>query len=437
MKRISLLLVLIFLFTCIVAPTKASAYEISGFELAAETAMLYNLDTDSVIYSKNADEVRYPASLTKIMTAVVVLDNCEDLDKKVTVDSDDLTPLLGTGLTVAELKDGEALTIRQLLYLLLVRSAADASLVLAKEIGGSTDGFVAMMNEKAKELGLNNTAYTNPHGMHDDKHYTTAQDMLILAKYAINLPNFMDISNNARYTLPATNKTGERILATTNMLIDSSTVYYYKYAKSIKTGYTSQAGRCVISTASYNGYNYLCIIMGVENDPYNRREFKDSSNLYRWAFTNFKYCTLVTKDQILGEMPLELAAEQDFIQLYPEDDFSAIIPIDSDESSILTPVVQISDSVDAPVKAGEVMGYATIIHSGKEIGRVNVVARESVKRSTVEFVKRCFTDLISSLWFLVLLAIIAILLIIVIILKIEHNKRKRRQGKQLKTYRKF
>lgn len=437
MKRFAFLLSFLFIFATLAMPLSASAYEITGFELQAETAMLISLDTDEVMYSKNADMKRYPASLTKIMTAVVVLNNCDDLDKTVTVKSEQLNVLLGTGLTVANLVDGEQLTIRELLHMLLISSAADASTVLATEIGGSMENFVVMMNQQAQALGMTNTNFTNTHGMHDDNHYTTAQDMSILAKYAYTLPGFMEISNNSRYTIGATNKTGARTLSTTNMLIDSSTAYYYKYAKSIKTGYTSNAGRCVISTASYNGYNYLCIIMGAENNLNSRYEFKDSSNLYRWAFTNFQYCTLVTTDQIIGEIPLELAADQDYLQLYPAEEFSAIMPNDLDESSIITSVVQKSESVDAPVKKGDVMGYATIIYAGEEIGRVDVVAGESVERSTVALIARCFRDLITSPWFQALLAIIVILIGTLIGINIAHARRKRRQGKRIKTIRRF
>ncbi|MBQ2676449.1 MAG: D-alanyl-D-alanine carboxypeptidase [Clostridia bacterium] len=440
MKKIAFLVSLILIAVTILTPLTASAYEVTDFEVKSEAAMLVSLDTGDIMYQKNVDKQRFPASLTKIMTALVVLENVTDIDKKITVPEYCITSLSGTGATMGNLKAGEELTIRQLLDMTMIISAADAANTLADYVGGgSIRSFVDKMNAKAKELGMDSTKYANVHGLHNDDHYTTPADMYKLAVYATQQPILMEICSVSRKTIDPTNKSDKRILSTTNLLIDPNTKYYYKYAKGIKTGYTSKAGRCLITTASKNGYNYLCIIMGApeSDDGSVRQEFIDSENLYKWAFDDFEYRKIADKNITVAEMKLELCWDRDYLQLYPEKEISAIVPEDIDDSTIIYDPVLKSDTVSAPIKKGDVLGYARIICAGKEIGQVNLIATENYDRNILLFAKKVASGICSSPYFIAFVSALGVLLVIVIIVNIIHNKRKRSGTKRVHHIRKF
>lgn len=435
MKKVALIFPLILIFSVIISPLSASAYETNGFEVKSKTALLYSIDTDSVIYSKKADEKMYPASLTKLMTAVIAVEKCPDLDKKVTVKGETVDKLLGSGSTVANLKDGEKISMRDLLHALLISSAADAAEVIADEIAGGSDAFVKLMNERAKQLGMNSTNFMNTHGLHDDKHYTTANDLLRLSKHILEMPIITDICSKSSYTIAKTNKSDERWLTTTNMLQNASTAYYYKYAKGLKTGFTTPAGRCLISTASYKGYNYLCIILG--GDDSTRTEYTDTANLYRWAFTNFEYRKIADTTDQIAEIEVDLSMDTDHVQLFPQKQVSAIIPENIDNSSIIYDVVLSADKTDAPVQKGQVLGYARVMCANQEIAKVNLVAGDNVERSTLLLIKHILGEIITSTLFKILLAALVVLIILAIIVNIIRNKQKRSRYKKVTRIRKY
>lgn len=435
MKKIKIILPLILVFSIIFTPLTTRAYEADGVEIQSKSAILYSLDTNDVMYSKNADEQRYPASLTKLMTAVITVENCDDIDKKITINSDDFAEISGSGATVANLKDGEEITIRDLLNLLLISSSADAADSLAAYIGGSVDNFVKMMNEKAASLKMNNTHFMNAHGLHDDNHYTTANDMLKLAVYVTKMPVIMEICARSSYKTEATNKSDSRNVTTTNMLQDASTAYYYKYARGMKTGFTTPAGRCLISTASYKGYNYLCVILGGDDSV--RSEYSDTKALYRWAFLNFEFRKIADVNDVIDEINVELSWDTDHIQLFPEKQVNAIVPSDISNSSIVTDVVLNSDSVNAPIEKGQVMGYVRFVCAKEEIARVNLVANEKVDRSVILLIKQTAISIVSNQIFKLLVLALVLLFIAMIIVNIIHNRRKRRQVKRVRRIRRY
>lgn len=443
MKKRAICLIFAVIFTFIFTSLSAYAtdsydgYDASakGVKTESKTALLYSIDTDSIMYSKNADAKRYPASLTKLMTAYVVIKNCQNLDEVVTVDSDCFEELLGSGLTVGNLKDGEEITVRNLLYMTLISSAADASDALATYIGGNLEKFTAMMNNEAKALKMDNTHFMNAHGAHEDNHYTTASDLLKLSKAVLKTPVIKDICSLSSYTVPKTNKSDERDIVTTNMLQNASTEYYYKYARGMKTGFTTPAGRCLISTASYKGYNYLCIILGGNDDT--RTEYSDSKALYRWAFLNFEYRKIADITEVIDEVQVNLSWDIDHVQLYPEKTVSAIVPCEIDNSSIIYDSVLTADTINAPIKKGQVLGYAKVICSNREITRVNLVAGEDVDRSIVLLIKQTAVTIIDSTQFKLALSALVVLIIAVIIVYIIHSKRKRSGRKKITRIRKY
>lgn len=434
-KIFPIILIFILLFS-LVFSTNASAYEISGFEVRAKTALLVSLDTDEVIYSKNADEKMYPASLTKIMTAVIVLENTEDLDKEtVTVSKSALTKILGTGSTVMGLVEGEVVTARQLLYGLLMTSGGDAAYVITEHWGGTTSEFAKLMNNKAKELGMNSTNFVNPHGLHDDDHYTTASDLAKLIKHALQFEDFKTIVGARRYSMEATNLYKARTLVTTNYLIDSSTAYYYRYVKGIKTGYTDMAGRCLATYAEKNGYEYMCILMGSPNKNEAgqsvRYEFTDTKNLYEWAFNNFEYKNIGNTTLPICEMPVELSMDAEHVSLVLERDFAAIMPKQANDSTIQVVPHLVAEKVKAPVKKGDLLGTADVMYAEQVIATVNLVAANDVESSGMLVVLSHIKGFFTSKFFKAFVIIILMLLVLFAMYCVYLNRNRSRKKRKV------
>ena len=240
---------------------------------------MVSLDTDTVVYTYNPDERRPMASMTKIMTYIVTAETVSDLQNtRTTVPESVAEELEGTGSSLAEIQTGESFTIYELLNLMMVPSGNDAALTLAKyvdslnitaddpqydEDGDGKMSCVELMNKKAAELGCTNTHFVNPHGLHDENHYTTAREMATITEYALTMPYFTDVTSQTYYTQPPTNMTSEeRTVTTTNRMLLSYDDEYYTYATGVKTGSLNESGYCISATATYDGYSYLVVCMG-------------------------------------------------------------------------------------------------------------------------------------------------------------------------------
>lgn len=428
-KRIfSLALSLIIIFSLSVP---ALAYEPTGFEVNAKSAMLISLDTEKELYSKNKDQKMYPASITKIMTVILMLESEKyDPEAKIAMTDKILKTVSGTGSAVSGLKVGEEVRQIDMVYYVLMSSYGDCAYLVAEYYGGSIDNFVKMMNDKAKALGLNNTHYTNPVGLHDDDHYTTAADTAVLTKYALKNETFKSVCESSRYTVPATNLSSGRTLSTTNFLQDNTTNYYYVYARGVKTGFTDEAGRCLVSTASYNGYNYMCILFGCTNNKEHRYEFIDSKNLYKWAFNNFSFKTAADTSTPVCEIPVNLSFDSDFVKLYVEKSFVTILPKDADESTItLKPDFKGKKSIDAPIKKGEKIAEADVYYAEEKIGTVNLIAQENIKKSTLltilAGIKSFFSSKYMKILYILITAFIVVFILLIIRLNSGRNKKRR------------
>lgn len=422
-KRIfSFIFVLFLIFSAVLCPLSVSAYEVTGFEINAKAGMLISMDTGEILYENNIDKKIYPASITKIMTAILMLESEKyDPDAKIAMTQEVLTMILGTGSVVSNLRAGEKITQKDLLYYVLMSSAGDCTYLAAQYYSGSVEAFVEKMNEKAKELGLENTHYVNPIGLHDDNHYTTVRDIQKLTAYALKNPTFKEVCETPRYTVGATNYSGQRVLSTTNFLQDTTTNYYYQYAKGVKTGFTDEAGRCLVSTAVYNGYTYMCILVGCPNNAGKRYEFADSAELYRWAFNNFSFKEIAKSDEPVCEIPVELSFDTDFVTLYFKEPFVSVLPNDADDSTIIIEPHLNSESVEAPVKKGEVLGTADVIFAEKVIGTVELVAGEDVESSWLLVAMEKVKGIFSSVYMKVVYVAIALVVVIFIALCIKMN----------------
>ncbi|MDD6644797.1 MAG: D-alanyl-D-alanine carboxypeptidase [Oscillospiraceae bacterium] len=403
----------------------------------SDTVLLVNLDTGVTVYSKEADTKRYPASLTKIMTYVVVAENIKDFGKKIKITSESLKPLEGTGSSISAVSDnvGKSLTVEQLLQCLMISSGNDAALVLADYVGGKdgVKGFVKMMNDKAKELGCENTHFVNPHGLHDPDHYTTARDMYKITSYALMLPDFSNITNTTSYEI------GDNYYATTNHLLDSFSEYYYMYARGIKTGTTDEAGRCLVTQAVADGYSYLAVLM---HAPYNEAEgineyynMEDAAELFRWAFCNITLKEIVTRETPVCEEKINLSWDKSSIQLSPEEDFNVLLPnnVEDKDISIKTDV---PDYIDAPVKEGDYVGKASVYYKDEKVATFSLVADETVERSTLLYIIDMLKNVFTSAYFIASAMIVVILFAIYLFVIVKHNKDNPRR-KTVKHYRKM
>lgn len=420
LKKITVIffaIILVFAF-----PVSTLAYEPNDFTVSAEAGMLVSLDTGEVLYEKNIDMKVYPASITKIMTVTLMLESERyDPDVKIAMSADVDQYITGTGSAVSNIKVGEEITQLDLVYFVLMSSYGDCAYLAALYYGDTVENFVNMMNKRAEQLGLTGTHYGNPVGLHDEDTYTTVRDIRVLTEHALKNETFKTVCESKRYQVPATNMSGPRTLSTTNFLQDNTTNYYYSYAKGVKTGFTDEAGRCLVSTASYNGYNYMCILMKCPNNTGSRKEFLDSADLYRWAFKNFAFKQVADTENPVCEMPVELSFDTDFVPLYVKDGFVSVLPIEADDSTIdIVPHLN-SESVDAPVKKGDVLGTADIVYAEKIIGTVELVAGVSVKQSKLLLAARTIKDFFSSVYMKIVYVLIAVGVVIFIIMVIRLN----------------
>jgi len=442
----SILFTICILFTSVTA--SAATFNID-FATNSAAIELINMDTGTVVYQKNADARREPASTTKIMTYIVASEHIKDLEAtKITVTKAVVNKLLGTGSSLSGIKENDQLTAFQLLNCMLVPSGNDAALVLADYVGGgNVDSFVAMMNKKAKDLGCTGTHFTNPHGLHDENHYTTASDLAKITKYAMSLPSFTSITSQTRYSykpVGGPDATKTRTLSTTNYLIDKNALggdYYYIYAKGIKTGHHDQSGYCLVSSATYEGYSYMCVALGApdvdsKGKPIaSRGEMIDTKKLYQWAFTSLELKPIINGQDSIGEIKLNNAWNKDKLLLVAEKNYSAMLPKNVSASSVII-TKHIPASMDAPIKKGQVIGTATLSYANQPLTTINLVASESVERSELLRSANTVKSIFTSIWFIVIVGIIILLVIIYIILALIYN-RKKKNLRKVKKYRRL
>ncbi len=400
--------------------------------------MLINLDDDSypVVAQKNIDERLYPASLTKIVTAMVTLENVKDVSVKTKMSQAAYDASVGTGAQVAGITVGEELSVDTLLYLTMVHSACDACEVLAEFVGGTKENFVKMMNDWVKKVGCNDTNFTNPSGLHDDNHYTTARDMSKITLAALKNANFVKYSTTTEYeykgyTLPHTNL----------MLHPGYVTYYYEYAQGIKTGSTEQAEYNVIVKASKDGYNYLAIVMKspqqkIKNQSYlTKCSFVDAKSLFEWAFDSLRYTTIVAKDEVIGEVSVENGKDADTVALVAAKDTNVIVPVGLDKSAVIIEIQEKPSSLQAPVTKGQKVCSANIIYGDEVIASVPLVAAKTVELSTflkvINAIKAFFGLTVVKV--ILVIAFLAIVLYVYIFFKSLNKKKKvekRRQSRR-------
>lgn len=423
-------------------PETSSETEIStGFTVNSTAVYLVNMDSGIVIYQKNADTPMYPASLVKIMTCLLAIENCSDLNAAVTSSYTVFDRLWGMNASNAGLYPGEELRMIDLLYGLMLPSGCDAAGVIAETVAGSEEAFVTMMNQKAKEIGCTSTNFTNCTGLHDDNQYTTAKDMYLITAYAMQYDTFTEISTTYSYTMPATNKNSERSINHTCSIMNPSSSYYNQYVHGIKTGTTDESGRNLVSYASKDAYNYMLVTMGApiyyengETIPQNL-SFTDALNFYDWAFNDWAVQTIVKTTDVKGQVKVDLCSAKDIVNVVPENDVSRLMLKSIDATSLQMIPQYTQDTIDAPVKKGQVLGTLTIRMADETIATVNLVAAESLEKSAwLAFCRRVVHFFMAPAFWLTLLAFVGGFIAWLFIMRqINISRRRKRRAAKGRT----
>ena len=379
--------------------------------LVSEAAILMDNKTNKILYSKNENKKMYPASTTKIMTAILTIENCV-LNDNVTASYDAVTSI-PDGYSTAYIQVGETLTVEQLLQLLLVHSANDAANVLAEYVGGSIDSFVTMMNTKAHDLNVTGWHFPDTFAMHDENHNTTAFDLAILMQYCMKNDTFRKIAGSASCSIPATNKYGVRSYNSTNELIIPNNKNYYQYVTAGKTGYTSQAGDCLVSCSYKDDLELICVVLGGKTVNGVSTRFSESRELYEYGYNNYSIKTLINKDSVVSQIEIENATKDTKnLDLLISQDITALVN-NSENYDNLVPELNINETVQAPIDEGTVIGTAVYDIDGIQYTS-NLIASHYVEESK-------FLEVILKIGILIVVALL--------IFEIFHTKKKKSRKK--------
>lgn len=337
-------------------------------QIVGPTAVLMDFTTGQVLYDKNMHQRMYPASTTKILTAIIAIEKGKLSD--VVTTNDDVRNIDGNSMYLVP---GEKLTLEQLLYAMLLESDNDAAIAVADHIGGSIQGFADLMNKKAKEIGANDSHFVNPNGLPDNNHYSTPYDMALIARYAMENATFRKIVSTMHYQIPPTNKFDKpRDLWISNRLI-KPTSFHYDGADGVKTGYTVAANQVFVGSATRNGHRLISVIMGDKGTNI----WSDTIKLLNYGFNNFSLVNPLEKDSIVTYA--EVGKVKFKLPLIAKNSFYYVVP--KGEENDIKSTITLNNSIKAPIQKGTVLGQINYTFDGKSIGSVQLIANESVYKN--------------------------------------------------------
>ena len=380
-----------------------TAYAVEDIQLDAKAALLVDGATGTVLLDQDAHTKQYPASITKVMTALLVFEAIDRgelrLSDSITASANSVAGLPDDAST-ADIVAGETLTVEQLLYCLLVVSANEVSNILAEAVSGSVTAFVALMNQRAQELGCENTHFVN----------------------------------TKAYDVPATNKSEARELHSTNYLISNwrATGYLYSGAQGIKTGSTDAAGYCLVSSAVRTDRQLISVVLGARlmtdsDGSYKVGSFTETARLFDWGFDNFTTKTVLTEDEMIQEVPVALSKETAQVAVHPAYTAEAVLPDDLEPEDLVRTVTLDADVVDAPVSAGQQLGTITLSYGDVDYATVPLLAVADVNASRFLIVKHALKEFFSRTIVKVLVVVLVILVVLVLLFG-KTVMRRRRYG---------
>ena len=398
MKKILSLIIIFILFI-----GKINALELN---ISSESAILYNLDSGEVLYEKNSDEVRQIASLTKIMTALVTIENVDNLDKQVILTKEDFAGLIEANAVQAGFTNGEVVTYKDLLFGLLLPSGADAAKAIARNVGGTEKNFINKMNEKAKELNLKNTKFSTVIGLDDENNYSTAKEVSIIFKEALKNKTFKEIITTKEY------QTSDGKL-TFKSTIQSNAKRYeidIPYVLGGKTGTTSGAGLCLATIAKANDVNYMLVTLGALYDKKAPHNIEDAKIVYDYFIENYSNKIIVDKDKPFKKIKVKYSNVEE-INLYPNKSITKYLENNYNKDDIKL-IYNGKKELTPLNKKEEKLGTLKIYYQDKLIDTQNIILNENINFNIISFIKEE----------IVIISIVLILLILIII-KICMKKR--------------
>ena len=417
-------LLILIMFFLLVLPFK-EIQAIENLEIYSPTVILIDSNSGKILYERNINEKMYPASVTKIMTAIIAIENCS-LEEMAIVKTNAVMTV-PAGHSIANLQIGEEFTIKDLLYATLLKSGNDAANVLAEHVSDSIEDFAVLMNEKAIELGCTNTNFVNPSGIHNNNHYTTAYDLSLIAKYCMQNEVFREIVSTTTYTLPATSKYPEndRVMSTTNDMLRFNTSakkdnYYYPYCIGIKTGYTSQAKNTLVSAATRDGLEFIVVILGAEQTPEAlSHRYLDSIALFDYAFEHYMIRKIIDENNLVSQVYID----KNSLDLYSSQSITVVVKNENYRVDF-EPEISLNESLSAPIKKGDIVGTATYDIEGIKYTFDLIAGNNINKTSILSIVVRC-------------IVILVIFYIVILVLNKKSKRNKKYKYSKFTTYNRY
>ena len=409
-------------------PVSAARYELP-FEVNARAYVLASLDTGEILFEKNSHEKYDPASLTKLLNAYTTYQYVDDFENtKIAAPRYVYDELFGLNSSTADIRQGEILSVKDLMYAMMLPSANEAASILADYIGnGDITNFCMMMNNEARKLGCKNTNFSNPHGLFKENHYTSAYDMYLIAKACYNVPGFMDIVTTNTYQLPANVKHANPYhIQNTNKMQVRTSPYYRSYVKGMKTGTLDYNN--FVCTCQKDGENYILVVLGADfSAGETRPAMITTQQIMDYFFESYSLRSANTLTFPVTEVPLKYSADADTLLVYADTQVMSILPNDADESSFQK-VYNLPEYVGAPIAAGDVIGTVDYYLAGQKVGTSQLVSHDDMERSTVMFLVGKFQEAYKSLYFRVVLAVTFVLVAIYFIFAyLQYKKHERMQ----------
>lgn len=425
----------------------AEGDEQEELSIEAKAALLIDPDTEELIYEQNIHERLYPASLTKIMTCLLVLEAIDkgalERDQLLTASEAAVTSIPPDGST-AGIKVGEELTVDSLLYCIMLSSANEGCNILAEAVSGSIEAFVDAMNTKAWAIGCEDTHFANTNGLPDDDHYTTAWDLYLITREARKNPDFMPLVSTIYFEVPATNMSNARKLYTTNYLISSYRTDYYLYrgADGIKTGSTSAAGYCLVASATRNDRSLLSVVLGaervvLEDGTKLTKSFSETARLFDYGFNDFSRQIILTADELVGEVAVTLSQQQNTVKAHPSQEVERLLPNNIDPAKDIDRVITYAqESFEAPIEKGQVLGQLTLRRGDAVYATVDLLADEDVAVSRLLVFRRDLVDFFHkpAVW-LAIGGVVALVVLVLVLRAALRSRRKRYMRSQARRER--
>ena len=433
------------IFVLLLSIAAPCAFAIEPPELNGKAAVLVDLDSGRVLYGLNQDAERAPASLTKVMTVLLALEAVDSgrvgLDEMITA-QDDCQQGMEEDSSTSGITPGVVISMKDLLYCAMLQSANEACNILGRYLAGSIAGFVEQMNQKAAELGCQHTHFANTNGLPAEGHYSSAYDQYLIFAEAMTHPMFMELSNTASYQAESSAVNFGEPIGNSNALINITSIYsnggryLYEGASGGKTGYTRAAGYCLISTAQRNGVRLLAVALGCDGalnaqieDYYN---FIDSRTLYDWGFDNFSYRTLLSANEVVERLDVDLADGESVAMLRPAEDIRALLPNDIPDEAVRRDVVLYSTELTAPLAAGTVLGEVRVSADGVVYGTTKLINSSAIELSRNAYLTQRLGEILSKGWVIALIAVLLVFTLIYLILVMRYRRLRRRHLRERK-----